>query len=134
MTDCPFCLDANPEMNDLIEWSTTDWYMIEPVGAVSTGHRLLIPTRHIEAMEQLVTYELVQIPGMIETARRMTGGSSQYNLAVNCGADAGQTVFHLHLHFVARNENDGLYGRGGMVGHKRQFVPLGPTFDGGRFD
>lgn len=72
---------------------------------VSKGHALLVPRRHVEnwfeasADEQhALTAQINDTAEMIAEHYRPDG----FNIGINCGAVAGQTVFHLHVHVLPR--------------------------------
>lgn len=84
---------------------------------VSPGHTLIVPRRPVstwfEAIreEQLAMLDLLDVvkPGL--DAEFAPAG---YNLGVNVGTAAGQTVMHLHLHVIPRYEGDVSDPRGGV--------------------
>ena len=67
-------------------------------------HLLVVPNTHIDSLEALNEKDGRLLGQMILTARRLAGehgiGESGYRLVINTGADAGQTVLHLHLHLI----------------------------------
>lgn len=76
-----------------------------PLNPVTKGHRLFVPVVHVADASSNApltgsTFEAA--------ARWGIECDEQYNLIVNSGQEAGQTVFHLHVHYVPRKENDGL--------------------------
>jgi superfamily II DNA or RNA helicase/diadenosine tetraphosphate (Ap4A) HIT family hydrolase/SOS-response transcriptional repressor LexA len=85
---------------------------------VSTGHTLVIPRRLVATWfeatpeEQRALFELVDVVkrGLEESTARPDG----YNIGINVGAAAGQTVFHLHVHVIPRYRGDMADPRGGV--------------------
>ncbi len=84
---------------------------------VSAGHALLVPRRHVASWfdttppERLALIEAIdRAKAEIERARSPDG----YNIGVNVGAAAGQTVFHLHVHVIPRYRGDVPDPRGGV--------------------
>mgnify|MGYP003583807621 FL=1 len=85
---------------------------------VTPGHRLVIPKRHVQDYWELSGEErdachrlLVEFRDLITTRdRRVTG----FNIGLNAGASAGQTVFHCHFHLIPRCSGDVPDPRGGV--------------------
>jgi histidine triad (HIT) family protein len=69
--------------------------------AAST-HILIVPNRHIESLNDLLTEDEILCGHMLLVARELAGSENilagGYSLTINTGLHAGQTVFHLHLH------------------------------------
>jgi len=72
---------------------------------VSKAHCLIISKRHLVDFFELTDAELIslaeitrELKASLDTEHRPTG----YNLAMNCGRSAGQTIFHFHLHVIPR--------------------------------
>ena len=119
--DCPFCDLASRELVAENELSAAfcDGYPVNP------GHTLIIPRRHaatwFEATrdEQAAMLDLVdQVKARLDDELRPDG----YNLGINVGSAAGQTIMHLHLHVIPRFDGDIDDPRGGIRGaipHKR---------------
>lgn len=84
---------------------------------VSPGHALLIPRRHVATFfearreEQSGLLEALDAARAIIDARYRPDG---YNIGINNGAAAGQTIFHLHLHLIPRYSGDVADPRGGV--------------------
>lgn len=88
----------------------------------SPGHALLIPKRHVPTWFEATPAEQAELVAATAQARNAieaTRAPDGYNLGVNIGAAAGQTVFHLHLHMIPRYEGDVARPRGGV----RHVVP-----------
>lgn len=114
MSPCVFCelIEAN---DDLIDFSTSEWVTFRPIGPVNEGHALIVPVRHIERFEQLEQYEARELPEVLDAAIDYYMGGTDYNLGVNAGSAAGQTVFHLHIHLIPRMPGDVEDPAGGIM-------------------
>jgi diadenosine tetraphosphate (Ap4A) HIT family hydrolase len=76
---------------------------------VSEGHTLLIPKRHCETYFDLNQVELGALVGAVDHVKEILDSKYQpngYNIGVNCGEAAGQTVMHCHIHVIPRYDND----------------------------
>lgn len=88
----------------------------------SPGHALLIPKRHVPTWFEATPAEQAELLAATTQARNAietTHAPDGYNLGVNIGAAAGQTVFHLHVHVIPRYAGDVARPRGGV----RHVVP-----------
>lgn len=84
---------------------------------VSPGHLLLVPHRHIESWFEATPEEQQALTGAIAIARSLVEQDLQpdgYNIGMNLGKAAGQTVMHLHLHVIPRYRGDVAKPRGGI--------------------
>jgi superfamily II DNA or RNA helicase/diadenosine tetraphosphate (Ap4A) HIT family hydrolase len=84
---------------------------------VSEGHALIVPHRHIATWFEATAEERAALFGAIETVCgviRAHWGADGFNVGVNLGAAAGQTVPHLHLHVIPRRHGDMPDPRGGV--------------------
>jgi diadenosine tetraphosphate (Ap4A) HIT family hydrolase len=112
---CVFCdLIAD---GDRLDDTTSEWVTFRPLGQVNDGHALIVPVRHVETFDELNRYEAGDLPYVLSRAR-LRYGALEYNLGVNAGRSAGQTVFHLHIHLIPREPADtpGWSPEGGIVG------------------
>jgi histidine triad (HIT) family protein len=77
---------------------------IEPLNPVVPGHTLVIPFKHVrDAAEDPATSAAA-----MRAAAEMAAETGPCNIITSVGAEATQTVFHLHLHVVPRRFGDGL--------------------------
>ncbi len=86
---------------------------------VSPGHALVVPIRHCEGFFDLNATEAAGLHAFIDQTRIKIEESfhpDAYNIGVNSGAAAGQTVFHLHVHLIPRYLGDVADPRGGIRG------------------
>lgn len=84
---------------------------------VSEGHTLIIPHRHIGSYFQTTADERKSIEAMLFKHRELIKNSSKvedFNIGINDGPMAGQTVPHLHVHLIPRRSGDMEDPRGGV--------------------
>ena len=84
---------------------------------VSPGHTLLIPKRHAGSFFDLAEQERDDLLALLDRAKRVLDAELQpqgYNIGINDGAAAGQTVPHLHVHLIPRFKGDLPDPRGGV--------------------
>lgn len=110
---CPFC-NANPKVllyeDDLIR------IFIDSYPA-NRGHLLVVPRRHVEKWGELSFKEKIALLRGIELAikkLKLTLNPDGFNVGINLGKAAGQTVPHLHVHVIPRYEGDTNFPRGGV--------------------
>ena len=116
LKDCIFCnLDQSRiEIENTYALSFKDSY------PVTKGHTLFIPKRHVQSFFDLNSNEKEAIFELLELERKkliqqdnlITG----FNIGINDGSDAGQTVMHCHVHLIPRRNGDMSDPRGGVRG------------------
>ena len=113
---CPFC---NPDASRLFHAGTHvlglwDGFPVTP------GHALLITKRHVASFFETTPEERTELIEATFLARatilerQASPQPAAFNIGVNVGAYAGQTVFHLHLHVIPRYPGDVADPRGGI--------------------
>jgi mutator protein MutT len=83
----------------------------------SPGHALLIPKRHAPTWFDASPEEKLELLAAIDAARaaiERNHSPDGYNIGINVGAVAGQTVFHLHVHVIPRYKGDVSEPKGGV--------------------
>ena len=105
MSDCVFCaIVTGTEPAEIVQrWS--DGLAIVPLNPVTPGHVLIIPNRHVERAWLAPGGTVNMIAHALEYA---SANASEYNLILNQGSAASQTIPHLHWHYVPRRPGDGL--------------------------
>ncbi|MFJ3283286.1 HIT family protein [Streptomyces halstedii] len=104
--DCVFCAIAAGTAPATVLRAWDDAIAFKPRGGVNDGHTLVIPRTHVADW-----IENPAITGAIATRAAELAqelGLAVGNLITSAGEEATQTVFHLHLHLVPRQRNDGL--------------------------
>ena len=110
---CPFC---NPP-SDRVFHETLTVVGLWDGFPVSPGHALLIPRRHVADWSELSADERLELTSGIEVARSSVCKLYKpdgFNVGMNLGEAAGQTVAHLHLHVIPRYLGDVEDPRGGV--------------------
>lgn len=110
---CPFC--TLPQ--ERIIKSDDSGIVIRDGFPISPGHTLIIPRRHIESFFELTDGERNNLMKLLEEAKKVNDTELRpdgYNIGINDGAIAGQTVPHLHIHLIPRYAGDCKDPRGGV--------------------
>ena len=93
---------------------------------VSQGHTLLISKRHVTALTDLTPPEMVALGDILKFVQNRLQtqfAPDGYNIGVNEGDAAGQTVPHLHIHVIPRYTGDVDDPRGGIRNIRKALVP-----------
>lgn len=103
-TPCPFCEIAEERAPAQVIRRWVDAMAIAPLNPVTEGHTLVLPYTHVSdaAMHPVLTGQVMQ------RAAELAGLTRSANIITSIGAEATQTVMHLHVHVVPRRPNDGL--------------------------
>ena len=112
---CLFCQKANSE--EVIEQNNLI-YAVRDGFPVSPGHTLDIPKRHVETYMDLTPEEVLASHELIKACKAALENEDPsitgWNIGMNCGHDAGQTIFHCHIHLIPRRKGDVENPRGGV--------------------
>lgn len=115
MDKCVFC---NIDKSRIL-FETTEWVAMFDAYPVTPGHVLLIPKEHYETffdlpdrLKESLNFRLNDVKKLLDDKFHPTG----YNIGVNCGQSAGQTVMHCHIHIIPRYDGDCENPRGGVRG------------------
>ena len=114
--DCPFCnLASNVE---LISETATAVAFLDNF-PVSQGHTLIIPKRHVESYFDLTTHEQRALWLLVNRCKSIIEkryNPDGFNVGINVGEIAGQSVFHVHIHLIPRYKDDVQNPQGGVRG------------------
>ena len=116
-SDCRFCHDKVKsrvvEEHGLV-WAIRDGY------PVSDGHHLILPKRHTPDWFSMTETERRDADTLIKMIQKCLSESDRtitgFNVGINSGESAGQTIFHAHLHLIPRRNGDTPNPRGGVRG------------------
>lgn len=106
---CPFCEIANAPSHQRIIAENEHAFLIRDGYPVSHGHSLVITKRHIGSFFGTTETEKLALLNLVDQAKSTIDIEHQpdaYNIGINDGLAAGQTVPHLHIHLIPRYEED----------------------------
>jgi diadenosine tetraphosphate (Ap4A) HIT family hydrolase len=99
-------------------WLDTDTVIAVLDGfPISEGHSLVIPKHHVELLFDLPEDELMEVWSLVAKVRQLLQKKYQpdgFNIGVNEGQAAGQTIGHAHVHIIPRRAGDVLDPKGGI--------------------
>lgn len=103
MADCLFCRMIKKEIPAKIEYEDNELLVIHDINPQAPIHLLFIPKKHIAGIGSLEKDDTLMIGNVIFLAQQMAQkkGWRDYRLVFNNGAEAGQSVFHIHLHLLS---------------------------------
>lgn len=116
MDKCPFC-NVEPE-REIIASSSFSMAFFDGF-PVSPGHVLIIPRRHVASFFELTLEERIDMLNLADDVKRIVDDKFHpdgYNIGVNIGEAAGQSIFHVHMHLIPRYSGDVPNPRGGVRG------------------
>lgn len=113
MKICPFCHFEKNRV--VVENSLTVTF--RDAYPLSQGHCLITPKRHIASFFETSETEQIALLRALQQVKEYLDEEyhpAGYNIGINEGAAAGQTIFHLHLHIIPRYPGDCVDPRGGI--------------------
>ena len=120
--ECIFCNLQSLDRQRIIDENNLA-YAIHDGFPVTEFHTLFITKRHVRDYFGLTQPELNAINLLIDRQRELLNKSDEsidgYNIGINCGETAGQSVFHCHIHLIPRRKGDVENPRGGV----RNLIP-----------
>ena len=102
---CPFCNlgDGRIVTQNNLAVALWDRYPVNP------GHALIVPRRHVATFFEATADEKVALFKLVDEVRALIDEEQMpygYNIGINVGEAAGQTVMHLHVHLIPRFKGD----------------------------
>ena len=105
MSECLFCRIVAREVPGQIVFEDSELLVFKDINPQAPLHVLIIPKKHIATMNDLSPEDDALVGSMFRRAAALAkehGYSERgYRTVFNCNRDAGQTVFHIHLHLLA---------------------------------
>ncbi|MHA1194389.1 MAG: HIT family protein [Promethearchaeota archaeon] len=109
--DCIFCKIIKKEIFAAILYEDDDIIAFMDIKPINPGHALIIPKNHVvlvEELEEELFLKLFPVARKIATKiKEKIPETTAINYFIADGEDAGQEVFHVHLHVIPRKPNDG---------------------------
>ena len=113
---CPFCkveLEREIIASSPLSVAFFDGFPVSP------GHALIIPKRHVSSFFDLSQEERQDLLNLADSVKQIVEERYHpdgYNIGVNVGEAAGQSIFHVHMHLIPRYQGDVPNPRGGVRG------------------
>ena len=102
--NCLFCKIAAQEIPSKAVYQDANYYAFQDVNPVAPTHVLIVPRKHIPTLNDLQTWDEALVGGMFTLAKKLAAqlnlAESGYRIVFNCNKEAGQTVFHIHMHLL----------------------------------
>lgn len=116
--NCPFCMVSEGVLE-----SNSSAICIRDKFPVTPHHSLVIPKRHVDSFFELNEREMFDCLHLINVIKSqlcdLDDSISGFNIGINDGIDAGQTIPHCHIHLIPRRKNDVTLPMGGI----RHIIP-----------
>tara|TARA_Y100001960_G_scaffold90094_1_gene96757 strand:+ start:144 stop:533 length:390 start_codon:yes stop_codon:yes gene_type:complete len=113
---CLFCNKAKQK----IIYTSNFFFVVRDSYPVTKLHTLIIPHRHVSNFFDLYSDELIDLNQILKNQRKsllnLDKKISAFNIGVNAGVDAGQSIMHCHIHLIPRRKGDIKNPRGGVRG------------------
>ena len=104
MSDCIFCKIIKGDIPSTIVFRDEQVTAFRDLNPAAPTHILLVPNKHIDSVNMLTNEDEQLIGHLFTTAKQLAAqegiAEGGYRLIINTNADAGQTVFHIHLHLL----------------------------------
>ena len=115
--DCIFCNKKNCK----VIYSTKYFFIIRDTAyPVTKHHTLIITNRHVNDFFDLTKDEMIDLDEVLKNQKqelkKLDKEISAFNVGVNVGKDAGQSIMHCHIHLIPRRKGDVEDPRGGVRG------------------
>ena len=110
---CPFCDVEQTLFENELAFAIYDRHPVSP------GHILVIPKRHLPDIFEATPDELQALADIMRRVKEFADADyapDGYNIGINSGRTAGQTIMHLHIHFIPRYSGDRRDPTGGIRG------------------
>ena len=110
MEDCLFCKIAAGEIPSTKVYEDDHWFAFRDINPSAPVHVLLIPRQHVKNILALTDETNKNFSDFFLVVKKIAEqeglGDNGFRLVINTGAEAGQTVFHFHMHLIPRYKND----------------------------
>lgn len=101
MSNCIFCKILNKEIPSKFVYEDDFCFAINDINPKAKKHILVIPKAHVESLNEIEDFELIK--NLFIAIKKITQQENikSFKTLVNTGREAGQEVFHLHIHILA---------------------------------
>ncbi len=103
-SDCLFCKILAGDVPAELVYESNEAIAFRDINPQASSHVLIIPRQHIETINDLGPGDAALVGNLFLVAQQIAKdegiAENGYRVVMNCNSDAGQTVFHLHLHML----------------------------------
>jgi len=103
--DCLFCKIVRGEIPAMLEYEDEDVLAFQDIHPQAPLHVLLIPKKHIERVAEMREEDIPVLGRLVFAAKKIVEKKQMtekgFRLVFNSGVEAGQSVFHIHLHLLS---------------------------------
>ena len=124
------CIFCNKTKQKIVN-SNESFFVVRDSYPVTKYHSLIIPHRHISNFFDLSDYEFNNLRKILKIERQslldLDKDITAFNVGVNSGVDAGQSIMHCHIHIIPRRKGDIDNPKGGVRGvipSKQKYIKL----------
>ncbi len=108
MSDCLFCKIIDGEIPSAKVYEDEMCYAFRDINPMAKVHVVIVPKMHFSSANEINAENAEYVSHIFAVAKDIAEicgvGGSGYRIVNNCGADAGQTVFHIHFHLLGGEE------------------------------
>ena len=110
---CIFCKIIKGEIPSEIVWQDSDFLIFKDIQPQAKLHYLVIPKEHFASLEEMPQEWCARLGNMLKKIPELSDvlQLKSYRVVINQGADAGQTVFHLHIHILGGEKLNTEFGK-----------------------
>jgi len=102
--DCIFCKIASGEIPADIVYHDKEIIAFRDINPQAPVHLIIIPRKHVPSLDRMKESDAALVGRMVAVASKLAKdegvAEKGYRLAINCGAEGGQLVPHLHMHLL----------------------------------
>lgn len=102
--DCVFCSIVQKKIPATIVYQDDNIIAFDDIHPRAPIHKLIIPRKHIATINDVAEHDQLLVGQMVYIAKQLAKENNieqdGYRLVFNCNANAGQDVFHIHLHLL----------------------------------
>lgn len=106
--NCIFCKIAGGDILSCTVFEDDDFRVILDIEPAQRGHMLILPKKHyddITVMPESLSSKIMPLASKLGRVCKKVLKAKGFNIVVNTGREAGQTVFHCHTHIIPRYDN-----------------------------
>lgn len=109
--DCVFCKIAKGEIDSAKIWEDNDIVVFMDINPVTKGHCLVAPKKHFESIfdidDEILKKVIITAKKISENIKKSLNADA-IRISQSNGKEAGQAIFHFHIHIIPRYKDDGV--------------------------